>query len=49
MSVHISPSFRDDHMGDVVTMGECRPQHNILKANKGSSENKINLSQNMII
>ncbi|VVC98337.1 unnamed protein product [Leptidea sinapis] len=25
MSVHLSPCFRDVEMGDIVTIGECRP------------------------
>ncbi|KAL4822234.1 hypothetical protein H8958_001738 [Nasalis larvatus] len=25
MSVHLSPCFRDVQIGDIVTVGECRP------------------------
>ncbi|CAG0925030.1 unnamed protein product [Notodromas monacha] len=36
MSVHLSPCFRDVHIGDIVTVGECRPlaktvRFNVLK------------------
>merc|ERR1711911_409135 len=39
MSVHLSPCFRDVALGDVVTVGECRPlsktvRFNVLKVNK---------------
>ncbi|CAI9733615.1 40S ribosomal protein S11 [Octopus vulgaris] len=45
MSVHMSPCFRDVQIGDVVTMGECRPlsktvRFNVLKVSKGSSGKK---------
>ncbi|CAE1301760.1 RP-S11e [Acanthosepion pharaonis] len=45
MSVHMSPCFRDVTIGDVVTMGECRPlsktvRFNVLKVSKGSSGKK---------
>jgi hypothetical protein len=37
MSVHLSPCFRDVQIGDIVTVGGCRPlsktvQFNVLKA-----------------
>ena len=39
MSVHLSPCFRDVEIGDVVTIGECRPlsktvRFNVLKVTK---------------
>merc|ERR1712018_382050 len=42
MSVHLSPAFRDVRLGDVVTVGECRPlsktvRFNVLKVMKSSS------------
>ncbi|XP_066150424.1 small ribosomal subunit protein uS17 isoform X2 [Euwallacea fornicatus] len=45
MSVHLSPCFRDVEIGDVVTIGECRPlsktvRFNVLKVTKGSSSKK---------
>ncbi|CAF5013469.1 unnamed protein product, partial [Rotaria magnacalcarata] len=41
MSVHLSPCFRDVQIGDVVTIGECRPlcktvRFNVLKVAKAS-------------
>ncbi|CAB4057135.1 RP-S11e [Lepeophtheirus salmonis] len=43
MSVHLSPCFRDVQIGDVLTVGECRPlsktvKFNTLKVNKSSDE-----------
>merc|ERR1712137_119960 len=45
MSVHLSPCFRDVSLGDVVTVGECRPlsktvRFNVLKISKGTSSKK---------
>ncbi|OQV16447.1 40S ribosomal protein S11 [Hypsibius exemplaris] len=45
MSVHMSPCFRDVNIGDVVTVGECRPlsktvRFNVLKVTKGSAAKK---------
>ncbi|CAH0552036.1 unnamed protein product [Brassicogethes aeneus] len=45
MSVHLSPCFRDVEIGDVVTIGECRPlsktvRFNVLKVTKGTSSKK---------
>merc|ERR1739847_51057 len=45
MSVHLSPAFRDVRLGDVVTVGECRPlsktvRFNVLKVMKSSSAMK---------
>ncbi|XP_046585143.1 40S ribosomal protein S11-like [Haliotis rubra] len=45
MSVHLSPCFRDVTIGDVVTVGECRPlsktvRYNVLKVAKGSGSKK---------
>jgi len=45
LSVHLSPAFRDAAVGDVVTIGECRPlsktvRFNVLKISKGASTNK---------
>ncbi|XP_046999712.1 40S ribosomal protein S11 [Schistocerca americana] len=45
MSVHLSPCFRDVEIGDVVTVGECRPlsktvRFNVLKVSKGTSAKK---------
>ena len=39
MSVHLSPCFRDTAVGDVLTVGECRPlsktvKYNTLKVSK---------------
>ncbi|XP_065356994.1 small ribosomal subunit protein uS17 [Calliphora vicina] len=40
MSAHCSPAFRDVEIGDIVTIGECRPlsktvRFNVLKVSKG--------------
>jgi len=45
MSVHLSPAFRDVEIGDVVTIGECRPlsktvRFNVLKVTKGTGAKK---------
>ncbi|CAO1373440.1 unnamed protein product [Diamesa hyperborea] len=45
MSVHCSPCFRDIELGDVVTVGECRPlsktvKFNVLKVNKVAGAKK---------
>uniref|UniRef100_A0AAF5Q6U2 Small ribosomal subunit protein uS17 n=1 Tax=Wuchereria bancrofti TaxID=6293 RepID=A0AAF5Q6U2_WUCBA len=45
MSVHCSPAFRDIAVGDIVTVGECRPlsktvRYNVLKALKASGTKK---------
>ena len=45
MSVHLSPCFRDVELGDVVTVGECRPlsktvKFNVLKVSKVAGSNK---------
>ncbi|CAF1232905.1 unnamed protein product [Rotaria sordida] len=45
MSVHLSPCFRDVQIGDVVTIGECRPlsktvRFNVLKVAKSSGSKK---------
>ncbi|XP_008470793.1 40S ribosomal protein S11 isoform X4 [Diaphorina citri] len=45
MSVHLSPAFRDVEIGDVVTVGECRPlsktvRFNVLKVTKGTGSKK---------
>merc|ERR1712025_276313 len=45
MSVHMSPCFRDVQVGDVLTVGECRPlsktvKFNTLKVTKGSASKK---------
>uniref|UniRef100_A0A646QJD1 Small ribosomal subunit protein uS17 n=2 Tax=Scolopendridae TaxID=41363 RepID=A0A646QJD1_9MYRI len=45
MSVHLSPCFRDVKIGDVVTVGECRPlsktvRFNVLKVTKGPGSKK---------
>jgi len=42
LSVHLSPCFRDVSIGDVVTVGECRPlsktvRFNVIKVVKGTS------------
>merc|ERR1712032_393980 len=44
-SVHLSPCFRDVMVGDVVTVGECRPlsktvKFNTLKVAKGAASKK---------
>ncbi|KAL6047861.1 hypothetical protein STEG23_038259 [Scotinomys teguina] len=41
MSVHLSPCFRDVQIGDIVTVGECRPlsktvRFNVLKVTKAA-------------
>merc|ERR1712107_704951 len=33
MSVHLSPCFRDVQVGDVLTVGECRPLSKTVKFN----------------
>nr|CAH04326.1 S11e ribosomal protein [Calomera littoralis] len=45
ISVHLSPCFRDVEIGDVVTIGECRPlsktvRFNVLKVSKGTGSKK---------
>merc|ERR1712213_217852 len=45
MSVHLSPCFRDVQVGDVLTVGECRPlsktvKFNTLKVAKGAASKK---------
>nr|BAN20146.1 ribosomal protein S11 [Riptortus pedestris] len=45
MSVHLSPCFRDVEIGDIVTVGECRPlsktvRFNVLKVSKGQGTKK---------
>ncbi|RWS28620.1 40S ribosomal protein S11-like protein [Leptotrombidium deliense] len=45
MSVHLSPCFRDVAVGDVVTVGECRPlsktvRFNVLKVTKAPGARK---------
>ncbi|XP_064478209.1 small ribosomal subunit protein uS17-like [Ornithodoros turicata] len=45
MSVHLSPAFRDVALGDVVTVGECRPlsktvRFNVLKVTKAAGSKK---------
>merc|ERR1712008_41110 len=45
MSVHMSPCFRDVQIGDVVTVGECRPlsktvKFNILKVTRAAGNKK---------
>ncbi|KAF6200002.1 hypothetical protein GE061_006301 [Apolygus lucorum] len=45
MSVHLSPCFRDVELGDIVTVGECRPlsktvRFNVLKVSKGTGSKK---------
>ena len=47
MSVHLSPCFRDVELGDIATVGECRPlsktvKFNVLKISKvGGSKKKF--------
>ena len=46
MSVHMSPCFRDVQVGDVVTVGECRPlsktvKFNTLKVTKAQGNKKV--------
>ncbi|CAH1256971.1 small ribosomal subunit protein uS17-like [Branchiostoma lanceolatum] len=45
VSVHLSPAFRDVALGDVVTVGECRPlsktvRFNVLKVTKRQGAHK---------
>ncbi|KAL3843241.1 hypothetical protein ACJMK2_021183 [Sinanodonta woodiana] len=45
LSVHLSPCFRDVAVGDVVTVGECRPlsktiRFNVLKVTKAAGTKK---------
>ncbi|XP_035672739.1 40S ribosomal protein S11-like [Branchiostoma floridae] len=45
VSVHLSPAFRDVALGDVVTVGECRPlsktvRFNVLKVTKRQGSQK---------
>merc|ERR1712055_254101 len=45
MSVHLSPCFRGTNVGDVATVGECRPlsktvKFNTLKITKSSASKK---------
>uniref|UniRef100_A0A161M3R8 40s ribosomal protein s11 n=2 Tax=Triatoma infestans TaxID=30076 RepID=A0A161M3R8_TRIIF len=45
MVAHLSPCFRDVEIGDIVTVGECRPlcktvKYNVLKVTKGRSAMK---------
>jgi small subunit ribosomal protein S11e len=45
MSVHLSPCFRDVTVGDIATVGECRPlsktvRFNVLKVTKGKGSKK---------
>ncbi|KAK4883968.1 hypothetical protein RN001_000239 [Aquatica leii] len=45
MSVHLSPCFRDVEIGDIVTIGECRPlsktvRFNVLKVSKQTGSKK---------
>uniref|UniRef100_A0A1I8P6W9 Small ribosomal subunit protein uS17 n=1 Tax=Stomoxys calcitrans TaxID=35570 RepID=A0A1I8P6W9_STOCA len=45
MSVHCSLCFRDVEIGDIVTIGECRPlskivRFNVLKVSKGQGSKK---------
>ncbi|XP_015782000.1 40S ribosomal protein S11 [Tetranychus urticae] len=45
MSVHLSPCFRDVALGDIVTVGECRPlaktvKFNVLKVAKAPGARK---------
>nr|AII98113.1 BLTX795 [Nephila pilipes] len=45
MSVHLSPCFQDVSIGDVVTIGECRPlsktvRFNVLKVTKATGSKK---------
>ncbi|XP_055384617.1 40S ribosomal protein S11 [Condylostylus longicornis] len=45
MSVHLSPCFRDVELGDIVTIGECRPlsktvRFNVLKVTKSIGAKK---------
>lgn len=45
LSVHLSPCFRDAKIGDIVTVGECRPlsktvRFNVLKVMKAAGSKK---------
>ncbi|XP_065571646.1 small ribosomal subunit protein uS17-like [Artemia franciscana] len=45
MSVHLSPAFKDVALGDVATVGECRPlsktvRFNVLKVAKATASKK---------
>ncbi|KAL1789529.1 40S ribosomal protein S11, partial [Sigmodon hispidus] len=45
ISVHLSPCFKDVQIGDIVTVGECRPlskmvRFNVLKVTKASGTKK---------
>nr|XP_054757632.1 40S ribosomal protein S11-like [Lytechinus pictus] len=45
MSVHLSPCFRDTKIGDIVTVGECRPlsktvRFNVLKVTQAPGSAK---------
>ncbi|KAL4834529.1 hypothetical protein H8958_004713 [Nasalis larvatus] len=45
VSVHLSPCFRDVQIGDIVTVGECRPlsktvRFNVLKVTKAAGTKK---------
>uniref|UniRef100_A0A8D3DZZ8 Small ribosomal subunit protein uS17 n=1 Tax=Scophthalmus maximus TaxID=52904 RepID=A0A8D3DZZ8_SCOMX len=45
ISVHLSPCFRDVSVGDIVTVGECRPlsktvRFNVLKVTKAAGAKK---------
>merc|ERR1712236_60413 len=45
LSVHLSPCFRDVRIGDIVTIGECRPlsktvRFNVLKVSKAPGSKK---------
>ncbi|CAO2641132.1 40S ribosomal protein S11 [Lemmus lemmus] len=45
MSVYLSPCFRDVQIGDIVTVGECRPlsktvHFNVLKVTKAAGTKK---------
>ncbi|KAL1226556.1 Small ribosomal subunit protein [Trichinella spiralis] len=45
MSVHLSPCFRDVKVGDIVTVGECRPlsktvRFNVIKVTKAPGSKK---------
>lgn len=45
MSVHMSPAFRDVQIGDLVTVGQCRPlsktvRFNVLKINRAAGGKK---------
>ncbi|XP_074661924.1 small ribosomal subunit protein uS17-like isoform X2 [Tubulanus polymorphus] len=50
MSVHLSPCFRDVQLGDVVTVGECRPlsktvRFNVVKVAKGTGSSRKGFSK----